>query len=76
MGKGEDAPDAAIVLGIEKVGSMAKNLGDDPLPSRTMEKCRFGAVIDKRVPAQCGGCVGVIEMLDPQHDFQSFVRNR
>ena len=76
MGKRQDSPDTGGVLRIEKMGRMPENLTDDLLPRRTMEEGRFGAIIDKRVPAQCARRVGLIEMPDRQHAFQTSVRNR
>ena len=73
----EDAPDATfVVLGKEKMGRMTEYVNDDPLPSGTMKKRRFAAMIDKHVPARSGGQVGQIEVLDCQHPDQISARKR
>ena len=76
MSQRQDAADSAVILGMEKMRGMPEHLLDDLLPGRTMKEGRFRTRKNERVPTQCGGGVGRIEMPDLEHGLQALERKR
>ena len=67
MGQRQDAFDATVGFGIQKVGVVAKDATHDGLPTGTMKERGGRARQHKRIPALRGGEVVQCECVDAVH---------